>query len=171
MVAVVVVVVAAVVGDQLVGGFEDHDGRWWIEEDDFGGQVLRHESEVEPCKGTCGVDDLPIFSDEELQDGFEETPDLPSGFLGGLLDECELACDMDYEFYQDYGGNSESKINSDINNVNGFNYEPEVNVTHSITTINVRSTATDPYTFTPSAAQTLAMGFANPGSAPLARPT
>mgnify|MGYP006220009935 FL=1 len=34
-------VVAAVVGDQLVGGFEDHDGRWWIEEDDFGGQVLR----------------------------------------------------------------------------------------------------------------------------------
>lgn len=141
-------VVAAVVGDQLVGGFEDNDGRWWIEEDDFGGQVLRHESEVEPCKGTCGVDDLPVFSDEEIQDGFEEDSNLPLGFLGGLLDECELACDMDYEFYQDYGGNSESKINSDINNVNGFNYEPEVNVTHSITTVIVRSNASDPYSTT-----------------------
>ena len=52
---------------------------------------------------------------------------------------------MDYEFYQDYGGNSESKINSDINNVNGFNYEPEVNVTHTITTLIIRSDTNDPY--------------------------
>ena len=138
-------VVAAVVGDQLVGGFEDKDGRWWIEEDGLGGQVLKHESEVEPCKGTCGTDDLPIFSDEEFEEGFEDLPELPSGFLGGLLDECQLACDMDYEFYQDYGGNSESKVNSDINNVNGFNYEPEVNVTHTITTLIIRSDTNDPY--------------------------
>ena len=32
--------------------------------------------------------------------------------------------------------------------MNGFNYEPEVNVTHSITTIIVRSNASDPYTTT-----------------------
>ena len=139
-------VVAAVVGDQLVGGFEDEDGRWWIEEDGLGGQVLKHESEVEPCKGTCGTDDLPIFSDEEFEEGFEDLPELPSGFFGGLFDECQLACDMDYEFYQDYGGSSESKVNSDINNVNGFNYEPEVNVTHTITTLIIRSDANDPYT-------------------------
>ncbi|MCZ6836182.1 MAG: M12 family metallo-peptidase, partial [Planctomycetota bacterium] len=59
----------------------------------------------------------------------------------------ELACDADYEYLQDWGSVSgvESRINAVINAVN-TQYERDVNITHVITTIIVRTSEPDPYT-------------------------
>ena len=64
---------------------------------------------------------------------------------GGDLQVAEIACDADYEYYQDWGSQTESRIESVINSLNQ-QYESEVNLRHEITTIIVRDTSSDPYT-------------------------
>ena len=64
---------------------------------------------------------------------------------GGDLQVAEIACDTDYEYYQDWGSQTESRIESVINSLNQ-QYESEVNLRHEITTIIVRDTSSDPYT-------------------------
>jgi hypothetical protein len=58
----------------------------------------------------------------------------------------ELACDADFEYYQDWGSVSATtnRIESVINTVN-LQYERDVDITHAITTIIVRSSSNDPY--------------------------
>jgi len=67
---------------------------------------------------------------------------------GGNVCIAELACDTDVEYFNDYGSVQavEDQINSIINTVN-MQYESQVDLTHQITTILVRS-STDPYTST-----------------------
>ncbi|MFT7671066.1 MAG: hypothetical protein ACI8X5_003782 [Planctomycetota bacterium] len=58
----------------------------------------------------------------------------------------ELACDADYEYFQNWGSVSavQSRIESVINTTN-LQYERDVDITHAITTILVRSSSNDPY--------------------------
>ncbi len=64
---------------------------------------------------------------------------------GTVICTAQLGVDTDYEYYQDWGSNTESRIESVINSLN-VQYESEVNLTHEITTIIVRSSSSDPYT-------------------------
>ena len=100
-------------------------------------------------RGTCGAE-------AELHEGGGlDVPDLhhidPDGGDSTIASFCtaELACDADYEYYSDYGSVSavESRINSVINTMD-LQYERDVNITHVITTIIVRSSEPDPYSST-----------------------
>ncbi len=73
--------------------------------------------------------------------------DAGSPVAGGTLDVAELACDADFEYFQDYGSVAEveARIATVINTVNQ-QYESQVGITHELTTIIVRTTSTDPYT-------------------------
>jgi hypothetical protein len=67
--------------------------------------------------------------------------------------ELELACDADVEFYEDYNSSVpdvEDRINLILNTVN-LQYEQEVDITHLITTILVRTAEPDPYISTDAA--------------------
>lgn len=77
---------------------------------------------------------------------------------GTSLKVAELACDADYEYFTRWGSVSavETRIESVINAVNQ-QYEAECGLTHSITTIIVRTSASQPYTSTD--AQTLLNQF------------
>ncbi len=65
---------------------------------------------------------------------------------GGELDVAELACDADFEYFQDYGSVEEvqARIETVMNTVN-LQYESEVGITHELTGIVVRTTSFDPY--------------------------
>ncbi|MDG2199552.1 MAG: M12 family metallo-peptidase, partial [Phycisphaerales bacterium] len=112
------------------------------------------------------------IADESLYAVYPEQAIIsPKGFCGttefehGILDEWELAkindgdssrgssvcaavlaCDADYEYYQDYGSTSavENRINSVINAIN-TQYESQVGLTHTVNTIIVRTSSSDPY--------------------------
>jgi hypothetical protein len=58
----------------------------------------------------------------------------------------ELACDADYEYFLDYGTVNavQDRIESVVNAVN-VQYERDVDITHAITTIIVRTSSNDPY--------------------------
>ena len=78
----------------------------------------------------------------------EDPPaDPPSPVEGGDLDVAELACDADFEYFQDYGSVEEvqARIETVMNTVN-LQYESQVGITHELTGIVVRTTSNDPYT-------------------------
>ena len=94
--------------------------------------------------GVCGVGDK--------HRAFGHHPVVPAevedGPLAGTATYCaELAIDADYEYFLDYGSVTavENRINSVINSMNN-QYENEVDITHEITAIVVRSNPSDPYT-------------------------
>ncbi len=105
--------------------------------------VVFHDFEVIASDGTCG-NELDIAPEESA-------PPLPAGPRGAAcgtgLCFAELACDADNEYFDDYGSvtNVENRINAVINAVND-EYEAEVEITHVITAIVVRTTEPDPYT-------------------------
>ena len=85
---------------------------------------------------------------EALPTGFAPVGD--DGILAGTtLSIAELACDADFEYFQDYGSvaATQNRIESIINTVN-VQYENQVAITHEITTIIVRTTSNDPYSST-----------------------
>ncbi len=63
------------------------------------------------------------------------------------LSVAEVACDADYEYFQNYGSttNVSDRIESIINTVN-VQYERDVAITHLVGTIIVRTNSSDPYT-------------------------
>ena len=76
------------------------------------------------------------------------------------LSVAELGCDADFQYFQRYGSTSNvgDRIESVINTVN-LQYESEVEITHQITTILVRTSSNNPYTST--SASTLLNQFRN----------
>ena len=64
---------------------------------------------------------------------------------GDVICTAQLGVDTDYEYYQDWENNTESRIEQVVNAINS-QYEDEVGLTHEITTIIVRSSSNDPYT-------------------------
>ncbi len=104
--------------------------------------VLYRDEDSYGCGGFCGADSLPENQGRiEFPDGRDDT------FLAGGLKVAELGCDADYQYFLRYGSTTavSNRIQSVIGTMND-QYESEVGITHSITTIIVRSTSTNPYT-------------------------
>jgi hypothetical protein len=97
--------------------------------------------------GTCGT--APGAGD----DGDE--PEVEGGVAGTCTNNfwiTELAIDADFEYFQTWGPNVstvEAQINSIINGAN-VQYEEQVQITHEISALIIRSTSDDPYSDTTS---------------------
>lgn len=151
-------VIAARPDVEIVGGMQDSglyakliypDGRvMWLQplarefaRADQGAYVLfDDEAIVEDSQARCGTDSLP-GNPNAVQSGGGTTHQL------GTLQVAELGCDADYQYYLDYGSsttNTSNRIQNVIATMNN-QYESQVDLTHSITTIIVRTTNNDPY--------------------------
>lgn len=114
---------------------------YWIEplvgrlqDAEFGDHAIYHQKDVRPGSGLCG------FRDEGF--GFVNPPagETPAG--AGYPYVAELACDADFQFFNTYGSvvATQNRITLVINTMN-TQYETEVRITHLLTTILVRTTA------------------------------
>ena len=101
--------------------------------------------DIPPVPGACGG---ALFA----QSG--QALDLPgdpaAAQAGGSLSVAELGIDSDFEYFQDYGSSSTNVMNQITSVIDTMNlqYEGEVGITHLITTILVRTSASQPYTST-----------------------
>lgn len=105
--------------------------------------VLYRSGDVLPTNHTCGSG-LIARSFSELAPTVTQT----TSAAGSGIYTCELACDADFQFYQDYG-NSMNNVSNRIQTVIGtmnLQYESEVDITHEITQILVRTSSNQPYT-------------------------
>lgn len=105
--------------------------------------VFYSEADAPNSSGLCATDGQSIQ--------VPMTPHSSAGSAGteGSLDVAELGCDADFEYFSDYGTTTATmnRITSVINTMN-LQYESQVEITHEITTILVRTSATQPYTST-----------------------
>jgi hypothetical protein len=102
-----------------------------------GTHVVYHNDHVLPTGGTCGTLDQREFDNAAP----------PQGGIAGTcgLYVTQLACEADFYYFQDWGAQTESRIETVINAVN-TQYTNEVDITHEITAIIIRtSLAEDPY--------------------------
>jgi len=131
--------------------FEDEDNHeYWLEPvsakldrapDDL--YVLYRTTDVIPSGGTCAADEqIDVGSVLEMLAKYDSAE---AATRGDLICTAQLGVDTDYEYYQDWGSSTESRINQVINGLNS-QYESQLNLTHEITTIIVRSSPNDPYT-------------------------
>jgi hypothetical protein len=144
-------IIGAVLDGGLRVGVQLADGtRWWIE--DISGRVagavpgdfaVYPQDAIVSPEGSCGTD-AAAHSIGLVAWG--KTRGDWGGPRGTNICTTEMACDADYEFYQDYGSVSavEDQINAVVAAVN-LQYESQVDISHAIGTIIVRSNASDPY--------------------------
>ena len=139
-----------------------NDREFWIEPvwpHVAGAQVQHHilyqTQQVLDSGRTCDADLVNAVSTPFVGPGGGAQSNASSSTAGGALNlaastTAELACDADYEYFQRWGsvGGVQSRIESVINTVN-LQYERDVDITHAITTILVRSSSNDPYTKKP----------------------
>ena len=140
---------ASLLDDGLHAWIRTSDGLWSLEpaiayssRASFGDYVLYRPS-GDFCYGLCGADLIPGNVPPVLDGGETLVP-------GNSLWVAELGVDADHQFYNIWGSvpATESRVESVINTMNA-QYEDELNITHVITTILVRtSAANDPYTVT-----------------------
>ncbi|TDJ67567.1 MAG: hypothetical protein E2O39_14555 [Planctomycetota bacterium] len=112
--------------------------------------VYETDAVVDPGK-TCDADVLGFTS---LGNG-PGLPAVPGQRVGGgggnpelVGTTAKLGCDADYEYFQDWGAGTQSRIESVVNAVN-LQYESDVDITHMITTILIRTSSDDPYSKKP----------------------
>jgi len=102
--------------------------------------IIYRDQDVLDLGGSCGtfVEDIPAINPEQLN--------ARGGACGTGLCFAELANDADFEYFQDWGSvtNVEDRIASVVNAMN-VQYENDVDVTHVITAIVVRTAEPDPY--------------------------
>ena len=108
--------------------------------------VVYHSDDVLETGGVCGIDALQPFPDLGLAQG---AGGVAGGGCGNALYITQLGCDADVEYFNDYGSVAavQNRINLVINTVN-VQYENQVQITHEITTIIVRTAEPDPYSST-----------------------
>ncbi len=141
---------AAAAGGLVGGGLKlvilHGDGRRTILEPVEGDlHAVYDAAEVLPMPGhACGNE---AVAPADPHDAERAPADAGSPVAGGTLDVAELACDADFEYFQDYGSVAEveARIATVINTVNQ-QYETQVGITHELTTIIVRTSSIDPYT-------------------------
>jgi len=104
--------------------------------------IYRGQDVLDPG-GVCALETLPDAGLHVAGSGSGAT-----GAAGGLK-QADLACDADFEFFSHYGSVAavEARIHTVINAMN-VQYETQVGITHAITTIIVRTAASQPYTST-----------------------
>lgn len=121
------------------------DGRrYWIEPvprhlagEAPGAHVVYAAADIIPTGARCLTDDPPAPSE----------PGTPMGPRGSTLYRAQIACDADYEYYVRYGNIAavQARISAVINTMN-LQYERDVDITHDVTAIVVRSAEPDPFT-------------------------
>jgi len=89
--------------------------------------------------GGCGTGELAL---RDAIDG-PAAPGVARG-VAGAITIAELVCDADFEYFLDFGPNTEDRINTIMNTVN-IEYERDVNITHEITAVVIRTAEPDPY--------------------------
>ena len=104
--------------------------------------ALYYSHDIIASGGLCGTD-AQWHVDDVL--GMLANYETTAEQRGTVICTAQLGVDTDYEYYQDWGSGTEARIESVINSVN-VQYESEVNLSHLITTIIVRSSSSDPYT-------------------------
>ena len=110
--------------------------------------VIYDNDDIIAPQKTCGLDALEIAPGDRGASG--TVRHTRAGACGTGLCISELAVDADFEYYQDYNSSVPdvtSRIDSVINAVN-VQYERDVDITHVITTIIIRTAEPDPYTHT-----------------------
>ena len=115
--------------------------------------VYRGQDVLDPG-GACALEALPdaglhVMQHGSVGGGASATGGGGTTAAAGTLEQADLACDADFEFLGHYGTVAavESRIQTVINAMN-VQYETEVGITHKITTIIVRTSASQPYTST-----------------------
>jgi hypothetical protein len=107
-----------------------------------GEHAVYEVSDVAPQSVQCGNTEVPVIAEEV------EGQTAPFG-IGTVVAIAELACDADFQFYQDLGSSTtavQNEITMIVNNVNVI-YTRDVGIEHSITQIIVRtSSGSNPYT-------------------------
>ena len=145
------VVAASLLEDGLYARiFFDDEQEYWVEplakhlaEATPAQYVVYHRDDIIPNGGSCGAD---LLNHPPIDDGggFGERAACGSG----VFCAAEMAVDADYQYYQDWGSVAavENRVNTVINTVNA-QYERDVDITHVVTTIIVRtSSGANPYT-------------------------
>jgi len=105
--------------------------------------VFYRNDDIIPSGGTCAAEDyMEVGRLLELQANYKQNQ---ASARGLSICTAELGVDTDFEYFQDWGSQTESRINQVINAVN-IQYESQVQLSHLITTVIVRSSSNDPYT-------------------------
>lgn len=155
-------VAASLLDDGLHARILVESGEFWIEPlaravptAAAGTHVLYSTEDVIQNAGVCATEAQHTV---EQYGGIGTVGGGPLAAAAGFV--AELACDSDYEYYLDYGsvGAVQNRITSVINTMN-LQYESEVDISHTITTILVRTSSNQPYTSTD--ANTLLNQFRN----------
>ncbi|MHC5114924.1 MAG: GEVED domain-containing protein [Planctomycetota bacterium] len=102
--------------------------------------VVYHESDAMPHGGSCATSDAQLVKQRAARRPQAAEEAGPGD--GSELANTELACDADFQYFIDYGTVEavEDRIN-DVTNVMNIQFESEVDITHVITTIIVRTSA------------------------------
>jgi len=136
-------VAVTLTGGTLTGIIREASGATWGVQPagDSGQHLVYSLADVEPGPWTCGgafeAPGAPAQRDTIAQAA------APSGGLHVL----ELAADTDFQYVQFTGGTIDSAVDAVEGTINAVNaiYEPELGITHEITTIVVRTDEDDPY--------------------------
>jgi len=115
--------------------------------------VLYGGDSVIGIAGACDADQLAPYSAPTPPQSTPTAPlDRPRDAASGVTIEAlggntvaEIALDADYEYFQAWGGGTQSRMESVINTMN-LQYESQVGITHAITGIVIRTNSNDPYT-------------------------
>jgi hypothetical protein len=111
--------------------------------------VIYDDADVLGAEGACGVTDAWLADKDLLIDQLDDGGPADGGIAGGSFFCTELACDADFEYFQDYGTvtNTQNRIELVINTVN-LQYANQVQIVHVISAILVRTSEPDPYSST-----------------------
>ncbi len=116
--------------------------RFWLEPFD-GVHILYNDNDVLDPGGTCGFN--------PKAEPIARAMPMDGGAAAGAGQVCvtELGIDADFEYFQDWGSVAgvEARVNQIINAMN-VQYEEDVQITHEITAIIVRTSGGAPYTST-----------------------
>jgi len=107
------------------------------------------QEDVIPSLGVCAVVDSFIEETEKLREPENQVINGRGNACGGIC-VAQFGADADFEFYQAFGSsttNVENVINNIMNSVNVL-YESQVQITHEIEGIIVRTAEPDPYSST-----------------------
>ena len=139
-------VAASMLDDGLHARVRRADGEeYWLEplaprvhEASAGQHVIYRTVDVIDEGNTCDADLFaPVVAPGDLSNG--------TGYqYGGGSVSAEIACDADFEFFSNHGSGTQARIESIINSIN-LQYSSDVGISHSITTILIRSSSNDPY--------------------------
>ena len=113
-----------------------------INDPDLAGvHVVYSEDEAIAVQGTCGCQTTLAEAEQNESEPLTEA--------AGLLQECELAVDADFEFFSFFGSTEATLARMElIINIVNDQYESQTSIRHTISSAVVRATANDPYTTT-----------------------